>query len=68
MPKLGEVKLKFAPGIFFAILGAAIIYFSLERPIQISESINTSDLKTTDGTVQNFDFKNRPLPRDVKRN
>lgn len=36
MPKLGEVKLKVAPGIFFAILGTAIIYFSLDRSISFS--------------------------------
>jgi hypothetical protein len=36
MPKLGEVKLKAAPGVFFAVLGAAIVYFSVNRSIDIS--------------------------------
>ena len=35
MPNVGEAKLKVAPGIFFAILGTAIVYFSLDRSISI---------------------------------
>jgi hypothetical protein len=35
MPKLGEVKLKVAPGIFFALLGAAIILYSLVQSTEI---------------------------------
>lgn len=40
MPKIGEVKLKVAPGIFFAVLGAAIIYFSTSHPIAIKNGQN----------------------------
>jgi hypothetical protein len=35
MPKIGEAKLKVAPGIFFAIVGCVIIYFSINRSIEI---------------------------------
>ena len=47
MPKIGEVKLKVAPGIFFAILGAAIVYFSIDRSISISSSVAVDGDKTT---------------------
>jgi hypothetical protein len=36
MPKIDEVSLKVAPGIFFAVLGAAIIVFSIEKSIEVS--------------------------------
>ena len=38
MPNLGEVKLKVAPGIFFAVLGTTIVYFSMARSIQITSA------------------------------
>jgi len=38
MPEIGEAKLKVAPGVFFAILGSAIVYFSLDRSISIRYS------------------------------
>jgi hypothetical protein len=42
MPKIGEVKLKVAPGIFFAILGAAIVYFSTDRSISFSSGVSSA--------------------------
>jgi hypothetical protein len=38
MPKVGEAKLKVAPGIFFAVLGAAIVYFSIDRSINLKSN------------------------------
>jgi len=35
IPGLGEVKLKAAPGVFFALLGAIIIYATVTHPIQV---------------------------------
>jgi hypothetical protein len=36
MPTFGEIKLRAAPGIFFALFGAAIMYFSVEKAIEIT--------------------------------
>src|SRR5262245_6406513 len=35
MPSFGEVKLKVAPGVFFAVLGAAIVIFGLARSMDV---------------------------------
>jgi hypothetical protein len=48
MPKLGEAKLKVAPGIFFAILGAAIVYFSIDRSISIKANEPGSGTSTVE--------------------
>lgn len=45
MPKIGEAKLKVAPGIFFAILGTAIVYFSIERLINIKAAPTVSNAR-----------------------
>ena len=44
IPGLGNVTLKAAPGIFFALIGAIIIYFSVARTISA----------TDDGLIKNF--------------
>jgi hypothetical protein len=49
MPKVGEVKLKAGPGLFFALFGAIAIYFSIDRAIAISSLPNSS-----------FSFANAP--------
>ena len=41
MPNLGEMKLKVAPGIFFAIIGAVIIFISVNKSISISTGGDT---------------------------
>jgi hypothetical protein len=38
MPRMGEVKLKAGPGVFFALLGAFVIYSSIDRAITISSA------------------------------
>jgi hypothetical protein len=35
IPGVGSVNLKVAPGIFFALIGATIIYVSLARPLSL---------------------------------
>jgi len=42
IPGLGEVNLQAAPGIFFALIGAIIVYFSVARPISYSNSPTTT--------------------------
>ena len=39
IPGLGEINLKAGPGIFFALIGAIIIYVSVARTITISEPL-----------------------------
>lgn len=51
MPKIGEVKLKAGPGLFFALFGAAAIYFSIDRAITISGAPNSD-----------FHYSNNALP------
>ena len=58
MPKIGEVKLKAAPGLFFAVLGAAIVYFSIDRSIQIQTA--PTIVKSAQGDAKEFQFKNMP--------
>jgi hypothetical protein len=37
IPGFGEVSLKAAPGIFFAVIGAIIIYACVARPLSITD-------------------------------
>lgn len=59
MPKLGEVKLKVAPGIFFALLGTAIVYFTIDRSITIQAA---TPRNPSEGARSSFDFSNSPIP------
>ena len=51
MPQIGEAKLKVAPGIFFAILGAAIVYFSIDRPISINSTPQSTVQSSDEGKI-----------------
>jgi hypothetical protein len=67
MPKLWDVKLKVAPGVFFAILGAAIVYFSIDRQVGVN-SVSTHNGNATIPTIpgassdvsNSFSFSNSP--------
>jgi hypothetical protein len=41
IPGLGEVNLRAAPGIFFALIGAIIIYVSVSRPMSVTDGTTT---------------------------
>jgi hypothetical protein len=61
MPKIGEVKLKVAPGVFFAILGAAIVYFSIDRPITISsDTSSTGGADSASAKAKSFGYETTP--------
>jgi hypothetical protein len=36
IPGFGEINLRAAPGIFFAVIGAIIVYVSLSQPVKLS--------------------------------
>jgi hypothetical protein len=51
MPNVGEVKLKVAPGIFFAALGTAIVYFSLSPSVSIKSGLTEQFSPSTSGSL-----------------
>src|SRR5271165_6623417 len=39
IPSIGEAKLKIAPGVFFAVVGAVVLYSSIDRNISITNQL-----------------------------
>lgn len=44
IPTFGEAKLKVAPGIFFALLGTAMIYASVNRSLHLERTVRPDDV------------------------
>ncbi|MEH2521580.1 hypothetical protein V1279_007153 [Bradyrhizobium sp. AZCC 1610] len=60
MPKIGEAKLKVAPGIFFAILGTAVVYYSINRSIELKISPTATNVAHAGICLNEIDFKCKP--------
>lgn len=67
MPNLAEAKLKVAPGIFFAVLGAAIVYFSVSRSVNI-RTVGAEGVVFSNTTIDSSKTTSRPKPDVVFSN
>lgn len=65
MPKLGEAKLKAAPGIFFALLGTVIVYFSIDRTIDIHSGPVAAALRQANSVSETVGSLLSPEARDM---